>query len=132
MRLSGYELSAHFEEDVLVIRKYAASKNIFTVVYYDGEQKYHYIKRFQPEASEKPARFVEEHPEDQDSYLFRKMNFPRLEIKFGGKHKKREPEIIDAEDFIAIKSIKAKGKRLSNYEVASVTELEPVRFKGSH
>jgi topoisomerase-4 subunit A len=56
-------------------------------------------------------------------------DYPRFEIKFGGKHKKREPEIIDADEFIAVKSFKAKGKRLTGYEVASVTELDPLRFK---
>ncbi len=57
------------------------------------------------------------------------MIFPRLEIKFGGKHKKRDPEVIDAADFIAEKSYKAKGKRLTVLEVASITELKPLRFK---
>jgi topoisomerase-4 subunit A len=56
-------------------------------------------------------------------------DFPRLEIKFGGKHKKREPEVIDAADFIAEKSYKAKGKRLTTFEIASISELEPHRFK---
>jgi topoisomerase-4 subunit A len=52
-----------------------------------------------------------------------------MEIKFGGKFKKRPSEIIEAADFIAIKSMKAKGKRLSNLEIVTVTELESKRFK---
>jgi topoisomerase-4 subunit A len=52
-----------------------------------------------------------------------------VEVKFGGKHKKRDPEVIEAADFIAVKSYKAKGKRLTNFEVASINELEPIRFK---
>jgi topoisomerase-4 subunit A len=127
IRLSGYELSTHFEEDLLIIRKFDCSP-IFTVVYYDGEQKYHYIKRFQVEASEKPARFFDEHPKSK-FMLISENEFPRLEIKFGGKFKKRPSDIIEAADFIAVKSMKAKGKRLSNLEIATVTELEPTRFK---
>jgi topoisomerase-4 subunit A len=127
MRLSGFELSTHFEEDLLVIRKYGPSP-VFTLVFYDGEQKYHYIKRFEVEASEKPTRFYEEHPKSK-FLLLSENDFPRFEIKFGGKHKKRDPEIIEAADFITVKGYKAKGKRLSSFEVASVTELEPRRFK---
>jgi topoisomerase-4 subunit A len=127
IRLSGPELSTHFEEDVLIIRRFNTSA-LFTAVYYDGENKYHYLKRFQAEASEKAATFIDEHPKSK-LVLLSENDYPRFEIKFGGKHKKRDPEIIEAADFIAVKSVKAKGKRLSNYEVASVTELEPLRFK---
>jgi len=125
--LSGYELTTHFEEDWLVIRKYKPGL-IFTVVYYDGEQKLHYIKRFEAEAMEKPSRYFEEHPKSKFILLSEK-DFPRLELKFGGKQKKKDPVILEAADFIAVKGYKAKGKRLSNYEVAVVNELEPLRFK---
>jgi len=127
IRLSGFELATHFEEDLLVIEKPQVQK-IFTVVYYNGEHKSYYIKRFKSEATEKPARFYEEHPKSR-FILISENDYPRFEIKFGGKHKKREPLVIDAADFIAEKSFKAKGKRLSSYEIASVTELEPLRFK---
>jgi topoisomerase-4 subunit A len=91
-------------------------------------QKFYYIKRFQAEAGEKPVRFFDEHPKSR-LILLSEQDYPRLEIKFGGKHKKREPETIEVADFIAVKGVKAKGKRLSSYEIASVTELEPVRFQ---
>ena len=127
MRLSGYEPTAHFEEDLLMIRKYDQSV-VYTVVYYDGEHKYHYIKRFQPEASEKPLRYFDEHHKSKFILLSDK-DYPRLEIKFGGAHKKRPSEVIEAADFIGVKSFKAKGKRLTTLEVACVNELEPLRFK---
>jgi topoisomerase-4 subunit A len=127
IRLSGYELSTHFEEDLLVIRKFTPGL-LFTVVYFDGEQKYHYIKRFQAEITEKESRYFDEHPRSR-FVLLSEQDFPRLEIKYGGKHKKRDPETIEAADFIAVKGFRAKGKRLGNYEIATVTELEPVRFK---
>ncbi len=127
IRLSGYELAAHFEDDLIVIRKYEGAP-VFTVVYYDGGQKYHYIKRFQAEASEKEGRFYDEHPKSK-FVMLSENDFPRLEIRFGGKFKKRTPEVIEVDDFIAVKGIKAKGKRLSNLEIASVAELEPLRFK---
>lgn len=127
MRLSGFELSTHFEEDLQVIRKYDPNF-VYTLVYYDGEQKYHYVKRFKAEATDRPARYYDEHPKSR-FILMSENDYPRFEVKFGGKHKKRDPEVIEAADFIAVKGFKAKGKRLSSYEVAGVTELEPLRFK---
>jgi len=51
---------------------------------------------------------------------------PRLEIKFGGKHKNRDNEIIEVAEFIGIKSYKAKGKRLTSYLVDNIQEIEPI------
>jgi topoisomerase-4 subunit A len=51
---------------------------------------------------------------------------PRYEIHFGGKHSNRPPEIIDAAEFIGLKSFKAKGKRLTTLEVDTITEIEPI------
>ena len=50
---------------------------------------------------------------------------PRFEVKFGGADAVREPLVIDAEEYIGAKSFKAKGKRISNYTIESVTEIEP-------
>ena len=50
---------------------------------------------------------------------------------FGGKHKDRDKEIIEVAEFIGIKSFKAKGKRLTNYSVNNITEIEPVLKKES-
>jgi topoisomerase-4 subunit A len=127
MRLSGHELTAHFEEDLMLIEKYEPER-VFTVVYYDGKQKYDYIKRFRAEATEKPVRFLDEHPKTK-IVLISENDFPRMEIKFGGKHKKRETEVIEAAGFIAEKGFKAKGKRITTFEITSVAELKPVRFK---
>jgi topoisomerase-4 subunit A len=127
MRLSGYELSAHFEEDLVLIQKFNPSVTL-TVVYYDGEQKLHYIKRFKPEASEKSVRFFDEHPKSKLVYLSDK-DFPRLELKYGGKHKTRPAEVVEVADFIAEKGFKAKGKRLSTFEIAAVNDIRPLRFK---
>lgn len=54
------------------------------------------------------------------------VRYPRLELEFGGKNSERENEIIELDEFIGVKSWKAKGKRLSNYHVENIIELEPV------
>ena len=123
-RLSTYDLSNHFEDDLLRVEKYNPQK-IFTVVYFDAEQQYYYVKRFPSEPTEKSQRFIDDH---SDSYmlLLSENKHPRLEISFGGKHSKREKEVIEVSEFIAVKSDKAKGKRLSSFEVDTIKELNPL------
>jgi len=122
-RTTNFDLSSHFEDDVQIIEKYREGK-IWSAAYFDAEQNYYYLKRFLIEPGAKQTRFIGEHPE---SRLIRitEVEYPRLELKFGGKNKDRNPEIIEVAEFIGIKSSKAKGKRLSNYEVKVIQELVP-------
>jgi len=124
-RTTNFDLSNHFEDDVLIIEKYREGK-IWSAAYFDAEQNYYYLKRFLIEPGAKLTRFIGEHP---DSKLIRitEVEYPRLELKFGGKNKDRNPEIIEVAEFIGIKTYKAKGKRLSNYEVKVIQELAPLK-----
>jgi len=56
------------------------------------------------------------------------VDYPRFEVIFGGNDAYRETLVVDAEEFIGIKSYKAKGKRLSTFDVETINELEPLRF----
>ena len=123
-RLSNFDLSAHFEDDTIILEKFRPEK-IFSAVYFDADQDYYYAKRFQAEPTDKPLSFIGDNPE---SRLVRitEVEYPRLEIKFGGKNKERDPEIIELAEFIGVKSHRARGKRLSTYEVSVIKELEPL------
>ncbi len=128
-RHTGFDLSGHFEENILVIEKYRPGK-VYSAIYYDAEQKFHYVKRFIIEESEKPQCFINEHP-DSKLVSISELESPRFEIQFGGKHKGRDNEIIEVAEFIGVKSYKAKGRRLTNYMVDDVHEIEPVVKKES-
>ena len=123
-RVSDFDIANHFEEDIILIEKFRYDK-VFSAVYYDGDKEYHYLKRFTFDSVDKLTGFIGDH---QDSYLVRltEVEYPRLEIKFGGKSKSRDTEIIEVADFIGVKSYKARGKRLTKYEVSLVKELEPL------
>jgi len=96
------------------------------VVYLDAEQQFYYVKRFEIDEPEgKQIRFIGDHP-DNKLVSITWVHYPRLEITFGGKNEERENEIIEVAEFIGVKSWKAKGKRLTNYEVQGITEIEPV------
>ena len=51
---------------------------------------------------------------------------PQIEVTFGGRHEHRDPENIDAEEFIAKKGLQAKGKKTSALDVRSVKFIEPL------
>jgi topoisomerase-4 subunit A len=125
----GFDLSGHFEDNLLVIEKFRPDK-VYSVVYWDAEQKYYYVKRFIIEESEKPQCFINENPESKLISLT-EVEYPRFEIQFGGKHKNRDNEIIEVAEFIGVKSYKAKGKRLTSFMVDNIHEIEPVIKKES-
>lgn len=123
-RLTSFDISTHFEDDVLIVEKFQSNK-VFTAVYYDSEQKSYYLKRFVFEATTNLTSFTAE--EDGSKLVcFSIHQHPRFEIKFGGAHKTRPVEVVSAEEFIAVKGVKAKGKRLTTFVVAGITELEPL------
>jgi topoisomerase-4 subunit A len=123
-RITGFDLSNHFEDNILIIEKWRPGK-VYSAVYWDAEQKFYYVKRFTIEESEKPQCFINEHPESK-LYSLTEVEYPRFEISFGGKHKDRDNEIIEVAEFIGVKSFKAKGKRLTSFMVDNIQEIEPV------
>lgn len=123
---TNFDISNHYETGILRIEKFNENKN-WTAVLYDADQQYVYLKRFTFEASNKKQNFLGDNPESK-LYLLSDIVYPRIEVVFGGKDDYRSPLEIDAEEFIATKSFKAKGKRISTYNINSVKELEPTRF----
>jgi topoisomerase IV subunit A len=124
-RLTNTDVSNHFEDDLLFVEKYD-EKKVFSAVYFDAEQNFNYLKRFNMEPTEKSVSFIGDHPESRMVCLMDDA-LPRLLVEFGGKHAKREPEIIFVADFISVKGVKAKGKRLSNFEIKKIEPLEPIQ-----
>ncbi|MDD3195704.1 MAG: DNA gyrase/topoisomerase IV subunit A [Paludibacter sp.] len=124
---TNFELTNHYEKDILVIEKFDSNK-VWTVALYDADQKYYYLKRFQLEASQKLQNILGDNPDSQLLIMSDK-DYPRLQVNFGGHDSYREALEVDAEEFIGVKSYKARGKRLTTFEVGTITELEPLRFK---
>ena len=123
---SGFDLSNHYDKDILVIEKFDSNK-VWTVALWDAEQKFYYLKRFQLEASSKPQNFLGDNP-DSRLMLMTDVDFPRFEVVMGGNDAYRDALVVDGEEFIGVKSYKAKGKRLTTFEVETINELEPIRF----
>ena len=123
---TNFDLSNHYDSDIQVIEKYQPQK-VWTAVLYDADQKYCYLKRFQFEVSARKQNFLGENPKSR-LMLLTDEPYPRIAVRFGGADSFREPLEIEAEEFVGVKGFKARGKRVSNYLVAEVEELEPTRF----
>ncbi|MBO7367660.1 MAG: DNA gyrase/topoisomerase IV subunit A, partial [Paludibacteraceae bacterium] len=122
----SFDLTTHFADDVLLVEKFDPEK-IWTVALYDADQKFPYLKRFPIEESKKEVSFLGENPQSRMLLLLDDY-YARIEVRFGGADAESEPQIIDADEFIGIKSLKAKGKRISTKEIAEILPLEPLRF----
>ena len=121
--MSTFDQSNHYEDNILRIEKLRPG-HVWTAVLNDADQGYPYIKRFTFEPTNKRQRFL---GENENSTLIALSDAPgaRFEVTFGGGDAFRGTIVIDAMEFIAVKSYKAKGKRISNFEIASIVEIEP-------
>ena len=123
---TNFDLNNHFEDDVARIEKFDANK-IWSVALFDAEQGYAYIKRFQLESSTKRISFIGE-SQLSKLYVLSDQVYPRFEVTMGEGDSFREAFVVDVEEFISSKSYKAKGKRITTWHVANVTEIDPLRF----
>ena len=125
--LTSFDLNNHFEPNILRIEKYDADK-VWTAILFDADnQGYPYLKRFLMDASKKKQNWLSDNPASK-LILLTDTVYPLIKVTYGGVDEFRGTEEIDAEQFIAVKGFKAKGKRLSTYQIESIEELEPVRF----
>lgn len=128
-KVTGYDLSTHFDDDMVEIRKFDPDE-IFSVVYIEGETQKMYLKRFCIETDIKMNTrfsFIGEH--EAAKYLSHSIDvMPRLQLSYcvSDAGNSFPDDEINVEEFIGIKSFKAKGKRLSNREIESYQWLEPI------
>ena len=124
--VTSFDLNNHYENDIRIIEKFAPNK-VWTAVLYDADQQnYPYIKRFLMDATPRKQNFLGENKNSR-LILLTDEAYPRLEVVFGGHDSFREAMTIEAEEFIAVKGFKAKGKRLTNYTLDTINELEPTQ-----
>jgi DNA topoisomerase 4 subunit A len=125
--ITNFDANNHYPDNIMRLEKWQADK-VWTAVLYDADNKgYPYIKRFTMDAISKPQNFVGENPNSKLIILTDEA-LPRIKVTYGGHDAARPDEEIDAEKFIGQKSFKAKGKRISTWQIATIEELEPTRF----
>ena len=123
---TNFDLNNHYDDGIRVLEKYDPNK-VWTAVLYDADQQnYPYIKRFCFEATARKQNYLGEN-KNSSLILLTDECYPRLEVVFGGHDNFREPMVVEADEFIAVKGFKAKGKRLTTYTIETINELEPTR-----
>lgn len=122
---TSFDVSNRYQGELLSIVKFDPDK-VYTALYWDGESKSYYVKRFSFTPSDNTAvSFISSSPKSRlvgisdDEY-------PRFRVNFGGKSAHRESEDIEANEWIAKKGIGAKGKKCSSLEVSSVEFIAPL------
>ena len=124
---TNFDANNHYEDDILRIEKYIPEK-VWSAVLYDADNAgYPYVKRFLMDATKRKQNFLGENPSSQ-LILLTDVPYPRIQVTYGGADEFRGSEEIDVEQFVGVKGYKAKGKRLTTWQLNRIEELEPVRF----
>lgn len=123
-RMTGIDPITKFDEEMIHIEKWNPEKPL-SVIYYDPDKDAHYVKRFLAEESDKPVLFISEHEEARMDFISTHWR-PQAKVKFDQRSSSREDEVVDLEEFIAVKGLKAQGNRLSKHKVKTIEEMEPL------
>ena len=124
--VTNFDANNHYEPNILRLEKWDEAK-VWTAVLHDADNGgMPYLKRFTMDATKRHQNFLGENPNSRLILLTDEV-YPRILITYGGADALRPQEEIDAESFVGQKSFKAKGKRLTNWTVERIEELEPLR-----
>lgn len=121
-RLTNFDLSNHFDEDMIHIEKWNPDHPI-SAVYYDGEKDLHFVKRFLCEVTtDKKVSFISE---GEGSYLdvVSTAYRPVARIVYNKllKETKNLPDNeVQIADFIDVKGMKAQGNQLTKLKVKEI------------
>ena len=131
--ISTFDANNHYEDNIKLIEKWDPDK-VWTAALFDADNANNlYLKRFRMEATKRWQNYIGENSKSE-LLLLTDTPFPRIEVDFApttapdGSETQRPSLEIDAEEFIAVKGFKAKGKRVTTFDVQGVKELEPTRF----
>ena len=125
--VTNFDANNHYETNILRIEKWEPHK-VWTAVLYDADNEgYPYVKRFLMEAIKKHQNYLGDNVNSKP-ILLTDVVYPRLQVTFGGVDAVRPALEIDVDSFIAVKGFKAKGKRISTFNIDKIEELEPTRF----
>ena len=122
---TSFDVSNRYQGEVIKIEKFDPNKT-YTALYYDAAAKAFYIKRFSFVLSDNtPLSFIAPGTKSYLVALSEDKN-PQFQVIFGGKYEHRDPENIDAEEYIAKKGYAAKGKKCHQYDLKEVKFIEPL------
>lgn len=126
-KLTNFDLSTHFDENMIHLEKWIPQKPI-SAVYYDPEKDLHFAKRFLAEPTRQAMSFISESPESK-LLVATTLHFPHIRLVFNKRFKHtrdKEDQVINLRDFIGVKGLKAQGNRVSQLPITDVALEDPV------
>lgn len=127
-RLSNFDLSNHFDEDMIHIEKWHPDRPI-SAIYYDAEKEIHYLKRFLCEVTtDKKVSFISE-SEGSHLDVVSTAYKPKARVIFNKllKETKNLPDtLLDIEELIDIKGMKAQGNQVTKLKVKEIVLEHPI------
>lgn len=128
IELKSFDISNHFDDDIILIEKNNPKKPI-TAVYFDAGKEAYYVKRFLVKNSMSRFCFISDNEKNQLEVVSTDWR-PRVELIFvKEKGKERQKEIVNLEEFIAVKGEKALGNKLTSKKIKEINLLEPLEYK---
>jgi topoisomerase-4 subunit A len=121
--VTGFDISQHFPDETIHVERYVADR-VYNLCYFDSEQGYYYMKRFPLEASDRLQSFLDEDGTANFVCISSAVG-ATLRITYKGAQATRPADEISVDEFVGVKSRKAKGKRLTTYDVDTLTFIEP-------
>ena len=118
-------LSAHFDDDMIVLEKWIPNKPI-SAIHYDGDKERYFVKRFMIDNPNKEELFITDHPKSQLEIVATDFR-PMAEVIFSKRD--AENETVNFEEFIAIKGIKAIGNQLTKEKIKQINLLDPLPYE---
>lgn len=129
-KLYTYDVLNHFDEDIVMIEKFYPKQTI-TCIYFDGQSKSYFTKRFIPEPLTAKTLIISEHEQSRIELVTAQIN-PVVEIKFAKEKGVEIPEeVLNMVEFSPAVSMKAKGKKLTTYKVKEINLREPEEIKAA-
>ena len=128
-KLVTFDLGNRFDDEMVIIEKWKPNKPI-TCVYYDGTKDKVFVKRFVLDDILSTQVFFVNEDEKSEIKFISTDYYPMIELNFSKiKGIEREPEVINLEEFIAIKGIKAQGNQLTSYKLRQIVALDPLPYE---
>jgi topoisomerase IV subunit A len=129
-KLYSYDILNHFDDDIIMIEKYFPNQTL-TCIYFDGQSKSYFTKRFDPELVSTKTLIVSEHEQSRVELITAQIN-PIIEVKFNKEKGVEIPEeTIKMVEFSPMVNMKAKGKKLSSYKIKEINLKEPEEIKAA-
>lgn len=127
-RLYNYDVHSHFDDDIVLIEKFYPNQPL-TMIYFDGQSKSYFTKRFEPELTTNKTMIIPEHEQSRVELVTTQVN-PIVEVKFAKEKGAEVPEeVLKMTEFSPMVNMKAKGKKISSYKIREINLREPEEIK---